>query len=87
MLNYIEEVYKKVKIEEGKKAIENILITLYLKEGISTKELARNNLLPIPVVAAIKKEFIKKGLVIQDRGTRLTIDGRQFVEDSLGFKI
>ncbi|NLK75559.1 MAG: bis-aminopropyl spermidine synthase family protein [Clostridiales bacterium] len=86
MLNYIEEVYKKVKIEEGKKAIENILITLYLKEGISTKELARNNLLPIPVVAAIKKEFIKKGLVIQDRGTRLTIDGRQFVEDSLGFK-
>ena len=86
MLNYIDEVNKNVSIEEGKKAIENILITIYLKGGISTKELARNSLLPIPVVAAIKKEFIKKGLVIQDRGTRLTIKGRHFIEELLGFK-
>ncbi len=86
MLNYIEEVNKNVSIEEGKKTIENILITIYLKGGISTKELARNILLPIPVVAAIKKEFIKKGLVIQDRGTRLTIMGTHFVEEQLGFK-
>ncbi|WMM25252.1 bis-aminopropyl spermidine synthase family protein [Tissierella sp. MB52-C2] len=86
MLNYIDEVNKNVSIEEGKKAIENILITIYLKGGISTKELARNSLLPIPVVSAIKKEFIKKGLVIQDRGTRLTIKGRHFVEEGLGFK-
>lgn len=86
MMNYIEEVNKKVNLEEGKKAIENILITIYLKGGISTKELARNSLLPIPVVAAIKKEFIKKGLVIQDRGTRLTLKGRYFIEEGLGFK-
>lgn len=86
MLNYIEEVNKNVSIEEGKKTLENILITIYLKGRISTKELARNNLLPIPVVAAIKKEFIKRGLVIQDQGTRLTIKGRQFVEGRLGFK-
>ena len=86
MLNYLDEVNKNVSIEEGKKTIENILITIYFKEGISTKELARNSLLPIPVVAAIKKEFIKKGLVIQDRGIRLTIKGRHFVEEQLGFK-
>ena len=86
MLNYIDEVNKNVTIEEGKKTIENILITIYFKEGISTKELARNSLLPIPVVAAIKKEFIKKGLVIQDRGIRLTIKGRHFIEEQLGFK-
>ncbi|MEW8974260.1 MAG: bis-aminopropyl spermidine synthase family protein [Tissierellaceae bacterium] len=86
MLNYIEEVNQKVSIEEGKKAIENILITIYLKEGISTKEIARNNLLPIPIVAAIKREFIKKELIIQDRGTRLTIKGRYFIEEGLGFK-
>lgn len=86
MLIYIEEINKNVSIEEGKKTIENILITIYIKDGISTKELARNSLLPIPVVAAIKKEFIKIGLVIQDRGTRLTIKGRHFVEERLGFK-
>ena len=86
MLNYIDEVNKNINIEEGKKAIENILITIYFKEGISTKELARDSLLPVPIVAAIKKEFIKKGLVIQDRGTRLTIKGRHFIEEQLGFK-
>lgn len=86
MLNYIEKIDKNVNIEEGKKAIENILISIYLKEGISTKELARENLLPIPIVAATKKEFIKKGLVIQDRGTRLTVEGRYFAEEQLGFE-
>ena len=86
MLNYIDEVNKNVSIQEGRKAIENILITIYFKEGISTKELARNSLLPIPVVSAIKKEFIKKGLVIQDRGTRLSIKGRHFIEEGLGFQ-
>lgn len=86
MLNYIDEVNKNVSIEEGKKAIEHILITIYFTEGISTKELARNTLLPVPLVAAIKKEYIKKGLVIQDRGARLTIKGRHFIEEILGFK-
>ena len=85
MPNYIEKINNNVNIEEGKKAIENILITIYLKEGVSTKELAKKNLLPIPIAAAIKKEFIKKGLVIQDRGVRLTEKGRHFVEEVLGF--
>lgn len=85
MHNYIDEVSKNVNLEEGKKTIENILITIYFKEGISTKELARNSLLPIPVVASIKKEFIKNGLLIQDRGVRLTIKGRYFIEEQLGF--
>ncbi|WP_462424675.1 hypothetical protein [Fusobacterium ulcerans] len=40
MLNYIEKIKKKVNLEEGNKTIENILITIYLQEGISTKELA-----------------------------------------------
>lgn len=86
MINYIDEVNKNVRIEEGGKTIENILIMIYFKEGISTKELARNSLLPIPIVAAIKKEFIKKGLIIQDRGIRLAIKGRHFIEEQLGFK-
>ncbi len=57
MINYIDEVNKNVRIEEGSKTIENILIMIYFKEGISTKELARNSLLPIPIVAAIKKRI------------------------------
>lgn len=86
MLNCIEKIKKNINLEEGSKTIENILITIYLVEGISTKELARRNFLPLPITAAIKKEFIKEKLVIQDRGTRLTSNGIFFVEKELGFK-
>lgn len=85
MGNYLEIVNKNVNIDEGIQTIENILINIYFKEGISTKELARNNFLPIPVVTAIKKEFIKLDLVIQERGVRLTSKGRGVVEENLGF--
>lgn len=86
MLNCIEKIKKNVNLEEGNKTVENILITIYLQEGISTKELAKLNFLPLPVTAAIKKEFIKEKLVIQDRGSRLTPNGVHFVENKLGFK-
>lgn len=85
MNNYLQKVNKSVTIEEGKQAIQNILINIYFKEGISTKELARVNLLPIPVIAAIKKEFIKYELLTQARGVRLTEKGRLFIEEELGF--
>ncbi|WP_461613448.1 bis-aminopropyl spermidine synthase family protein [Clostridium sp. Marseille-QA1073] len=85
MENYLETVNKNVNIDEGIQAITNTLINIYFKEGISTKELARKNFLPIPVIVAIKKELIKCDLVVQDRGVRLTRKGRGFVEQNLGF--
>ncbi len=85
MENYLETVNKNVNIDEGIQAITNTLINIYFKEGISTKELARKNFLPIPVITAIKKELIKCDLVVQDRGVRLTRKGRGFVEQNLGF--
>lgn len=84
--NYLEEVGKNVSIEDGNQIIEKILINIYFKEGISTKDLSRSNLLPIPIVSAIKKEFIKLGLLIQDRGVRLTQKGREYIEEELGYK-
>jgi predicted methyltransferase len=85
MENYLETVNKNVNIDEGIQAIRNTLINIYSKEGISTKELARKNFLPIPVITAIKKELIKCDLVAQDRGVRLTRKGRGVVEENLGF--
>ncbi|AFS78888.1 hypothetical protein DUF43 [Gottschalkia acidurici 9a] len=86
LCNYVQKVSENVRIEDGSQVIEKILINVYFREGISTKELAKNNLLPTPVVAAIKREFIKLGLLVQDRGVRLTIKGRCFIENDLGFK-
>lgn len=83
--NYIEKIYQNVNIEEGESAIEQVLLETYFQEGISTKELARKTLLPIPLVAAIKKESFKEKIFIQDRGIRLTAEGRRYIEKQLGF--
>lgn len=85
-MNYIEQVYNNVNIEEGYLAIENMLLEVYFNEGISSKELARKTLLPVPLVAAIKKEFIKVDVLIQDRGIRLSKLGRAYVEEQLGYR-
>lgn len=86
MLNYLVNVQNNVKIDEGEQTIKNVLINIYLNEGISNKKLSRLIMLPIPIIVAIKKEFIKQKLVIQDKGIRLTTEGIKFVEEQLGFK-
>ncbi|MDF2674276.1 MAG: putative methyltransferase [Clostridiales bacterium] len=86
MIDYIEHVYSNVNIDEGPQAIEQLLLEIFFHEGISTKELARKTLLPVPLVAAIKREFIKAGLVVQDRGVRLSGEGKNYIENQLGYK-
>ncbi|MFL1674083.1 bis-aminopropyl spermidine synthase family protein [Paenibacillus thiaminolyticus] len=81
----IDSIYSQVSIKDGKKAIENILLDIYFKPGISTKEIARKTLLPLPIVAAIKKEFIKAGLIEQNRGVNCTSRGMRFVEHTMGY--
>lgn len=85
-MNYLETVTRNVNIAEGYAAIESIIIDVYFHEGISNKELSRKALLPIPIVTAIKKEFIKLELFRQEQGIRLTPKGRQYVENELGYK-
>ncbi|MDT8717979.1 bis-aminopropyl spermidine synthase family protein [Clostridium sp. 19966] len=85
MLNYIDKIYENMELKEGKQVIQNTLINIYLCEGISTKELSRNNLLPLPLTAAIKKEAVKLGLAVQDRGVRLTSIGKNLIEKEFGF--
>lgn len=70
MMNYIEEVKTKVRLQEGVQVIEQPLVASYMRPGISTKELARHTYLPVPITAAIKKELIKAGALIQERGVR-----------------
>ncbi|MGG1662020.1 bis-aminopropyl spermidine synthase family protein [Brevibacillus sp. NRS-1366] len=85
MKNYIEETYKQVRLQEGKRVIEQFLIQCYLNPGIPTKELARSVLLPIPVATAIKKELIKAGALRQGSGVECTEGGNEYVERVLGY--
>ncbi|TYQ14598.1 UNVERIFIED_CONTAM: hypothetical protein Cloal_0949 [Acetivibrio alkalicellulosi] len=86
MTDYISQVFKNVQIEEGEIAVENALISIFFNEGISTKELSRKLLLPLPIVAAIKKEFIKLKILVQDKGIRLSEKGRKYVNEQLGYE-
>ncbi len=82
----LQDVAHAVKLQEGTVVLENIMLSLMLNTGLSTKELALKVLLPVPVIAAIKNELKKRGLVAaQGNGTILTHQGRVYVERTLGY--
>lgn len=85
MKNLIERVKVNVRLQEGANVIEKVLVECYTDPGISTKKLARNIQLPVPVATAIKKELIKAGALIQRRGVYCTSEGMVFIEKEMGY--
>lgn len=85
MKNYLDEISANVRLEEGSVVIEQLLLECYFNPGISTKELARKTLLPVPVAAAIKKELVKAGALMQENGTRCSKAGTAWIEQELGY--
>jgi len=83
---YINQASQHIQLQEGKHVIEQLLLECYLNPGISTKELARKTLLPTPVAAAIKRELIKAGALIQERGVRCTLEGESWIEREWGYR-
>ncbi|WP_128894373.1 bis-aminopropyl spermidine synthase family protein [Longirhabdus pacifica] len=86
MKSYVEQARKNIELEEGKGVIEQLLLECYLSPGISTKALARRTLLPTPITAAMKRELIKVGALVQDRGVRCTQDGAAWIEQEWGYE-
>ena len=84
-MNIINNIAQHVKLKESKKVIEQFLIHLYLHGGLSTKHLAQELMLPVPVVTAIKKESIKAGLTREKAGVSLTDRGLHYVEKEMGY--
>ncbi len=85
-MDKIDEIFKKVNLKEGKIVIEKFLLNLYFYERLSTKELAKMLLIPIPLATAIKKEAIKEKIVKQDNGICLTEEGIEYIENNMGYK-
>lgn len=83
--DYIRIVNDRVQLKEGMSILFKILSGLYFTGNMSTKELARQVSLPIPVVTAIKKEFIQLNIMEQKNGIQLTKMGRAYTESSLGY--
>ncbi len=86
MNDYIENVTRAVKIDEGRVMVEKFLITVYMESPISSKDLSRKLFLPVPLVTAIKREFMKLGLLVQDAGIQITEKGILYIENQCHFK-
>jgi predicted methyltransferase/ribosomal protein S18 acetylase RimI-like enzyme len=68
------------KLREGEEGVRKILREILRNKKISTKELAKLTLIPVPTVAAVRKELEKAGLITRAEGAFLTPQGEKFVE-------
>lgn len=84
-MKFIEQIKERTALKESADVVNVLLIDMYLRPQLSTKELSRKVSLPIPVVSAIRHELKKMGLLINQNGTRLSKKGRIFVEQQLGW--
>ncbi len=76
----LQEVASKSQLKEGKDAVRGVLREIYRFGTIGTKSLARKLFLPIPTVAAIRKELEKIGFIERlKKGAILTELGVDFV--------
>ncbi len=81
----LDDIAEKASIFEGKEAVRTILREIFLNGTIGTKSLSRKLRMPIPTVAALRKELEKIGLISREKkGAILTEKGLIFVNDALG---
>ncbi|TET30097.1 MAG: putative methyltransferase [Candidatus Heimdallarchaeota archaeon] len=80
----LEEIASKSQLKEGKEAVRSILREIYRQGTIGTKSLARKIHLPIPTVAAVRKELENTRLIDRvKKGAILTESGLMFVTKEL----
>ncbi|NHJ32550.1 MAG: putative methyltransferase [Asgard group archaeon] len=78
------EIASKSQLKEGKEAVRRILREIFRHGTIGTKSLARKIHLPIPTIAAVRKELENIGLIDRvKKGAILTESGLKFVTDDL----
>ncbi len=71
---------------EGAEGVRRLLFTVFQLQKTSTKELARQVSLPLPVVAAVRRELEKEGLLVREGGMRLSLAGEALAE-ALGLSV
>ena len=81
--NLLEQVAEATSLREGAAGVAQVLRTVYLEERVTLKDLARKSGLPVPVLAAVRGELEKAGILERKGGLVLTERGRRFVQDRL----
>ncbi|MDH5795063.1 MAG: bis-aminopropyl spermidine synthase family protein, partial [Candidatus Bathyarchaeota archaeon] len=74
-------------LPEGEEAVRRVLREVYRHGRIRTRDLAFVSRLPLPVVAAVRRELEKAGLLARKGGAMLTEEGEDYVRGVLGISM
>jgi len=85
--NTLKTISKRARLSEGEEAARRILREIYRYGRVGTKDLAYATRLPVPVVAAVRRELEKMGLVSRKAGAVLTSKGEEYVKNILGLSM
>ncbi|HPA47479.1 MAG TPA: bis-aminopropyl spermidine synthase family protein [bacterium] len=80
----LKEIADAVRLREGPMGVQTVLWSLRWGRPLSTQEWSRSCRLPIPVVAAIRGELVKRGLMEEGRRPRLTPKGEDLLKSIFG---
>ena len=80
----LESISERTHLPEGEEAVRRILREVYRHGRIGTKDLAYATRLPLPIVAAVRRELEKAGLLARRGGATLTEKGKVYVAKVLG---
>ncbi len=80
----LAEVAEAAHVREGPEAVRRIVVSIFRGERLSTRKVARQTHLPVPVAAAALRELEKRGLVARNRGAGLTAAGLKYAHRALG---
>jgi predicted methyltransferase/ribosomal protein S18 acetylase RimI-like enzyme len=83
-LSLLKRVSENTELEEGEEGIRKILREIHRNQKISTKELASLTQIPLPIVAAVRRELEREDLITREKGALLTQEGERFVKENLG---
>jgi len=81
-----KEVALATSLREGPEGVERIFWTITKERHRTSKELALQVRLPIPVVAAVRREFEKRGLLLRQGGIRLSETGLRLAKALWGIE-
>ncbi len=72
------------RLAEGAEGVRRILRTVFMSEQIPIRNVAQEAGLPVPVVAAVRGELEKRGILTRKGGISLTSKGLGVVQSELG---
>ncbi|MHA1720155.1 MAG: bis-aminopropyl spermidine synthase family protein [Promethearchaeota archaeon] len=86
MSNFLEDIQKKIPLQEGIEGHRTIFREIYRAGLISLKDLSQKTLIPIPLIAKIVNKLIEAKILDRiSEGILFTENGMKYIENELNF--